>query len=1718
MATYATQDDLNALASLVRTLENNVTTLDDSVGELDSLVDRINHVEALKDVTITYITEGDVLQYSSDGTWHNVQPALLNINAGDAEGSPVDSNIVKALILSEGAKLFLSKTQDDTALGQITFRNGLVSNRIAYFNQGLEVGNYVPGFLGSGAKIDKDGRAELQSLVIREFLEVPELRFNKIDVVSGELWNSIAYGTIESVDTVNQIATVKLEEGEYSGLQINDICRGIFHNLTGGNETVEKEDEFGFQTVRGFGTSYFTPTEIIGVYGEKFRYALAPNCRYHPQPQMKFAVYGNFTDETRQSSAYSTRTYKRFLKDVNTWSITWENIASQFGLLDGLNIPGAPNNGDLEGDGAYLTNVYMTGAMIQFTPAQEESLKGKDGYSVSLTRYETTVIVDNDFNVITDYQQSGQMEFGIQAFKGPTELTYDNVYGEGKYFVEYNAVGCNVTFDNGVFRIQQITAYNSEMYIDIMVNCEGMVTFKAKFFVNYQLEGNSVWVTYYDGDELPAIPTGDGTSNGWHLNFTSTAIWMSSKSSRKINEGVWGDPVRFVGASVAGKDGQYTAFAYTNSSVQPATPTSTSTQTIPPLDPNGLLTWEMFPPERANNSVYTWMSQATVYSDKTLSGWTSPIRLTGDDGQDGVDGLSLEFIYQVTTEPTAPTPPTSPPNQDDPDLTGTGWTDNPQGVSKDAMYEWVAQRKKERDEEGVATWGPYTTPVLWSKWGEKGMDGDGYEYIYTRTADVDIVPNTPTSKQQDDFKPIVGDGSDDYNWSDDPKGIVNEEYKAEWVCVRKKTDGVWSNYSTPALWSNWGEQGMQGAHYIYRWTVSTTTPEYESTATNPNKGTTEWVNDSEIQATETDEFVWQIQCLSNPDGTQGEWGNLIRLTGANGKDGEDGNSIEFLYARNNTGITPSTPPTTQEPDWEGTVEDTNNDTTVTWYDNPQGVTANIMYEYVCQRYFDKTTQLWGDYSTPGIWARYSEKGKDGDGYEYIYRTFFDYQEQSAVSSGGTYYPSLSDYTDSSGVLHNYQEDDFVPPNYTDNPVGTSTDMIYEYVWTRKKKDGVWGAWSNGAMWSRYAADGKTYSINGCPSVIYSSNGTLQTTSIELAAIYTENSVATAISGYWAAYYKDSSGTWNLIQRPASTLAVCPLYWDASIDATEFWFGFTVDPIDAPYIAPDYPYATWSTTIPVVYEGAAGSSGVTYSISPGFLNLFETSAGSLEPSTVNFKCYKSYTDSSGTVVTEPAYVYWELYGGPDPITEGGNSQDTEVQYSSGPVTTFDANFLNKSTLFDYYWLGVSPVNWPDTPSEGVVASMTIRVTKQSETSSSYVIMRYRGTYTSTTWPGSSETFYYTDASTAGESNYQGDAIIRDYVSYENNVYFVKSYSSSGISGSYLPTNTTYWEVSSKQNILTVNNLLAGNAKLGAFNFSNNVFWSGNGTTASSATLYMNSSTGEFKCTNATITGTITADYGKIGGFTIVGNSLSNEDANDDASIMFTNTTYSEYAWIGGNVLNAVLGYRGVARFENRYDNGLYPGSINCTMVVSTQNAEQNVAISLGGGYIQGFALKTKVIGLEYITQSTAPSSMYVSLDRLVGCVFVTTQFYWRSSSSVTEYEIATRDVYITLPTMDVYDDGHVIKIKRGSNDSKYVYISPGGSYRMVGNVSTGTYTRTYGTSFILYDRASYGTTSSRYPLASQGHAVEFVYVRDYSVTIDNVTYYGGWIEYKHPRDW
>ena len=366
----------------------------------------------------------------------------------------------------------------------------------------LEVGTFMSGMIGgSGVRMDENGYAEMTGLTLREFLEQPETRFHRGDAASGELWNSIAYGTVESVDTANRVVTLKLEEGELAGLHVNDICRGIFHNLTG-NADGNRVDGCGFLTMAGFSTVYFTPTEIME--NGKFRYELKPGTSVHPCPAMKFAVYGNFTDKTRRASAYSTRTYKRYLTGVATWEVDHErNIAMQFGDLSGLHVGGV----SMEGYSAYLNNIYMKGH-LEFTDGQREELKGENGYTVLLTTYDAVVAVDSEgkidsslydiVNVVdgkelvkagndTVVASRFKIQTQIQAYKAGA-LTYAETPGEGEYAVALTAKGCEYVFADGVLTITKIMV--DKATVEIEVNCEGREVF-LKLFTLTRLYGGS---------------------------------------------------------------------------------------------------------------------------------------------------------------------------------------------------------------------------------------------------------------------------------------------------------------------------------------------------------------------------------------------------------------------------------------------------------------------------------------------------------------------------------------------------------------------------------------------------------------------------------------------------------------------------------------------------------------------------------------------------------------------------------------------------------------------------------------------------------------------------------------------------------------------------------------------------------------------------------------------------------------------------------------------------------------------------------------------------------------------------------------------------------------------------------------------------------------------------------------------------------------------------
>lgn len=193
--------------------------------------------------------------------------------------------------------------------------------------------------------------------------------------------------------------------------------------------------------------------------------------------------------------------------------------------------------------------------------------------------------------------------------------------------------------------------------------------------------------------------------------------------------------------------------------------------------------------------------------------------------------------------------------------------------------------------------------------------------------------------------------------------------------------------------------------------------------------------------------------------------------------------------------------------------------------------------------------------------------------------------------------------------------------------------------------------------------------------------------------------------------------------------------------------------------------------------------------------------------------------------------------------------------------------------------------------------------------------------------------------------------------------------------------------------------------------------------------------------------------------------------------------------------------------------------------------QNTALEIGGGHVAGFNTKTLVSAFDYVTQTKEPTRLNVNLDRTIGSAFISTQYHWRdkatdSNGKEVGYQTKTRDVYVYLPEMNHYDDGHVIHIKRGTNSSNNVFIVPGKSknliYKLYANGYGGYYTTETGNTYILYDNNSYATSSEPLKIESEGDAMTFIYFKglQLNVTKNNITttYKGCWVQWKNPREW
>lgn len=275
----------------------------------------------------------------------------------------------------------------------------------------------------------------------------------------------------------------------------------------------------------------------------------------------------------------------------------------------------------------------------------------------------------------------------------------------------------------------------------------------------------------------------------------------------------------------------------------------------------------------------------------------------GQDGKDGIDGVPgidgdttrVVIAYKSTKSIERPdTPVGGSWDYDTNTITyPEGWSgsdSNPNG------YVWMSSATFSSKGTIVVPW---STPVrLTGADGHDGADGSNIEFVYKLTVTSLVTPTKPTGNSQTE---AIRQG-----WTDHPTGI-SEQYQCEWVCSHNlQTDGSWSEWSSPTIWSKWGVNGKDGdgVEYIYQITKLPASPK-EITDNNPDQdeyipqsapGEQPWT-DNPTGVSKEFQYEWVSQ--RKYKGDTHKWGNFSSpsLQAKYGDNGQDGQHLRVMYTK-----------------------------------------------------------------------------------------------------------------------------------------------------------------------------------------------------------------------------------------------------------------------------------------------------------------------------------------------------------------------------------------------------------------------------------------------------------------------------------------------------------------------------------------------------------------------------------------------------------------------------------------------------------------------------------------------------------------------------------------------------------------------------------------------------------------------------------------------------
>ena len=249
------------------------------------------------------------------GTIQKIQQQISSLQSGNGgTGAGLTTTQVKNQVATEGSKHFISKINDDTAKGTVTwekvqkFLKGLIAEDMSQFKKGATFGEFIKGMLlGTGGRIDELGNAEFESITSRSSIIAKELVTNRQTAMESNFVFTES-GLVESVTEIpattedgNVTYALKLQkrwDNDFTAFKENDVILASINTLA-------ESGKYYDMWLRVLSVNTVTNTITVVCYPDNE----CPSKKNYPPCELARLIrWGNAVDEDRQSCWYISST------------------------------------------------------------------------------------------------------------------------------------------------------------------------------------------------------------------------------------------------------------------------------------------------------------------------------------------------------------------------------------------------------------------------------------------------------------------------------------------------------------------------------------------------------------------------------------------------------------------------------------------------------------------------------------------------------------------------------------------------------------------------------------------------------------------------------------------------------------------------------------------------------------------------------------------------------------------------------------------------------------------------------------------------------------------------------------------------------------------------------------------------------------------------------------------------------------------------------------------------------------------------------------------------------------------------------------------------------------------------------------------------------------------------------------------------------------------